>query len=109
MAETRIQIDAYRLYHLTFDNISTDGVVCRIDCYARTKYMGTLYFYKNKFSISGGSYVKNGKLGLKFRESQLANIIETLRQEKPLYIWYNDVAKIGGLDTSLEPVGEEEL
>ena len=108
MAYTRHRIDNYRLYHSTFDYTTTHGTVCSIGCYTGNTYRGTMYFFKDDYPISGHSYTMDGKIGLFFRESQLARIITTLRYEKPLYIWHNDVDNRAGLDTSKEPIGEEE-
>ena len=38
-----------------------------------------------------------------------ANIIDLLRNEKPVKVFYRDDAKFGYISTAMEPVGEHEL
>lgn len=104
MATTQHEIDAYRLYQMT-DNFGQSTI---IHCLDSGGHKGSLYFYKEGTTIPSSFKSSSGNLYLQFRESQLASMLDTLRQEKPLYIWLNDEPLYGGLKTSNEPVGEEE-
>jgi hypothetical protein len=42
------------------------------------------------------------------QEKQAAEVLETLRNETPLYLWFNDTNHVGTIGTHFEPVGEEE-
>ena len=108
MAIINKEIDTYRLYHYNVDSTSGNNVICSIYCFKGGQFMGGLTFYKEGVTIPPSVKTTQGEPYLRFPENQLANIIETLRQEKPLYLWFNDISKYGGLKTSSEPVGEEE-
>ena len=106
MATTQREIDKYVVQHLNEDN--TYGQSAVINCYKSRSFKGSLYFYKEGTSIPASSKTSSGYLYLRFRHSELENLLDTLRQEKPLYIWFRDEDNWGGLKTSREPVGEEE-
>ena len=108
MASTNYEIDTYRLYHLNADYISENEWICMITCFKGNAPKGNLKFFKEGATIPPSSKTRGGILFLRFQGNQLTDIIETLRQEKPLYIWYADSDHVGGLSTSNEPVGEEE-
>ena len=105
MATTQHEIYSYLVYHMT-DNFGQSTI---IRCYDSGSAKGSLYFYKEGITIPDSSKSSSGHLNLRFHEKHLTDVLETLRQEKPLYIWLNDdFAPIGGLKTSSEPIGEEE-
>ena len=104
MAITQYEIDTYFLFHMT-DNFGQSTI---INCYGVGALKGALYFYKEGTTFPVSSKSSSGSLYLRFRESQLAEILATLRHEKPLYVWFDDSSQFGGLKTSAEPVGEEE-
>ena len=58
-----------------------------------------------KATLSSGSpyYI------LYYRYSQMSDLVDLLRNEKPIYLFFRDEDKLGYLTTSAEPVGEEEL
>jgi len=107
MASTSYEIDSYEIYHYT----ENSPYSAAINCKGSGSVKGTLYFYKEGATIPDNSKTDSGKLYIRFRDNQLNNILSTLRQEKPLYIWLDTTFLIGGLKTSsasFEPVGEEE-
>ncbi|MFM2483309.1 hypothetical protein [Celerinatantimonas sp. YJH-8] len=106
MAITSYEIDNYRVYHYNQDNGYQQTAV--INCYYDNAFKGSLYFYQEGASIPASSKTSAGYLYLRFSGSQLGSILDTLRQEKPLYIGFNDTNLWGGLSTSNEPIGEEE-
>ncbi len=111
MSVTVYEIDTYSIYHFNADRISRNNIICTINCFKRSAFKGTLLFYKEGAPIPPSYKYKSDTqelLFLSFQENQLADMLETLRQEKPLYIYYSDKYNDGTLQTSLEPVGEEE-
>ena len=71
-----------------------------------------LYFYKegvqlreNRSSIHGGRQ----HVYLYFHYNHYPNMIDLLRNEKPINVFYRDDFKLGYLTTSMEPVGENEF
>jgi len=84
------------------------GQTAVINCYKSGVYKGSLYFYKDSASVPTSSKTGSGYLYLRFNEARVQNMVETLRQEKPLYIGFNDSNLWGWLSTSNEPIGEEE-
>ena len=108
MAHTNYEIDNYLMFHENADFISRYDIICRILCQKGTELKGILYFYKEGVTIPPSSKSSSEKLYLRFPANQMSDIIETLRQEKPLYIRYEDTYNYGALQTSKEPIGEEE-
>ena len=68
-----------------------------------------LQFYRNGAPIPASESNTDGQLRLSYHENQLANVIETLRKDKPLRIQYYPSTHRGFLSTMREPIGEEEL
>jgi len=71
-----------------------------------------LYFYKegvqlpeNRSPIHGGRQ----HVYLYFPYNHYPNMIDLLRNEKPINVFYRDDFKLGYLTTSMEPVGENEF
>ena len=110
MAIIQHEINTYMLYHMTNDYAGKFGQGTIINCYdSSASCKGLLYFYKEGATIPSNSKSSSSEiLYLRFRESQLADIINTLRYEKHLYIWFNDIILCAGLKTSKESIGEEE-
>jgi len=106
MAITNYEINTYRVYQYNEDN--TYGQTAVINCYMGNTYKGSLYFYKNSASIPASTKTGSGYLYLRFREGRFSEMVTTLREEKPLYIGFNDHNLWGWLSTSSEPIGEEE-
>ena len=71
-------------------------------------YIGYLVFYKEGVPIPRSWKRSSGAPNLNFSERRFPEIMETLRQEKPVYIAFNDYSMRGMIKTSPEPVGEEE-
>lgn len=106
MAVTTYTIDAYRLYH--FSESNANGQTAVITCFDNGAYKGSLYFYKEVISMPPSVKTSSGTLQLRFNERRFSEMVETFRQEKPLYINFNDATRCGWLSTSNEPIGEEE-
>ncbi len=69
--------------------------------------MGILKFCKGEVP---GNYVEmkgnNKVLNLHFRANRYPHFIDILRNEKPLFFYYNKDTNVGFITTSDEPVGE---
>ena len=50
----------------------------------------------------------NGIPNIYFHEAQLVALLDTLRNEKPLYVKFHKNLKWGSVGTDREPVGEQE-
>ena len=106
MAVTKYLIDTYFLRHLSADY--ADGRIAHIWCYHGNHLRGSLHFYKERATIPASGKTPQGALYLSFRESQLADMVATLRYERPLYLLYEDETHTACLSTSEEIIGEEE-
>lgn len=106
MAPTQHEIDSYSLFHM----VDTFPLSAIIQCSGGGSSKGSLYFYKEGTTIPVSYRSGSGTLILNFRENQLTDVLATLRQEKPLYIWFDDSGSTlaGGLIASHEPIGEAE-
>lgn len=110
-----ITIDSYRVDHM-FVNVKGDGAVNMITCYSGGKYVGDMRFYQQcPFPVSKMSKFQDGSLTFQLNHeiSRYSDVIETIRYEKPIYVWVewdaNNVITLGELNTAMfEPVGEQE-
>ena len=109
MSDYRVyEIDSYEVYHYNFEEISERDATCLIMCNKDKKNVGWLKFIREGATIPSSFESVSGTLVLFFPENQLTNMIETLRHEKPLYLWFVYASRSGWLSTSDEPIGEEE-
>ena len=68
-----------------------------------------LHFYREAISpIPPSSQLASGRISLRFPASQLGDVMETLRRDKPLKVMFNTTYHTGSLTTAREPIGEEE-
>ena len=98
------EIDNYKIFHME-NNFGQSTIV---HCLFGNDMKGAMYFYKEGVNIPKSYKADNGFIGLNYPEKHAPAILETLRREKPLYIWFNEAFEFGGLKTTSEPVGEEE-
>lgn len=106
MAYYQYEIDSYQLYHMT-DNAERSTV---ISCLKNGETKGVLSFYKEGIKVPNNTKGVNfDTIYLNFKEDRAANMLETLREEKPLYVWLDTNTQLGGLKTSSEPIGEGEI
>lgn len=105
MAIINHQIDVYRVYHYTHGN--TNGYTVLINCFQANTLRATLFFYRDGVTPQP-STISSGVIYLRFTEARFNEVIATLREEKPIFVSYNDLSGSAYLSTSTEPVGEEE-
>lgn len=90
-----------------------DDTLANIICYKNREIVGYINFYleghvpESKLEILGSGSAKQ-YIMLNFEISRISEILDTLRQEKPIFIEVDSDQKVGALGTSSEPIGEEE-
>lgn len=85
---------------------SRDGTR-RISLRRGVQYVASLFFYADSAALPTDS-LTDGQIALFYRLRDFANIMDLLRNEKPLYVWYSGPNDSNGLWTGDEPVGEAE-
>ncbi len=70
-------------------------------------YVADLFFHSDNAALPADQ-LADGHISLNYRQSDFANILDLLRNEKPLYLWYTGPNNSNGLWTGDEPVGEAE-
>jgi len=80
-----------------------------VKCYLDDDFVLQLNFYPDNKKLPENYYDVNSKLVyLRYHLSMYPNIIDLLRNEKPIYFSYSDKSKVGYIRTGKEPVGEGE-
>jgi hypothetical protein len=103
MASVYKPIDGYRLWYY-----GKNSHHILIQTYHENAYVGSLTF-RNSQSIPDNELDAAGYIRLSFHKDDYANLVDMLRNEKPLFMWINPANLIGGIATdSTEPVGEGE-
>jgi len=102
MPTIKKDFDAYKIWYY-----SGHPYQALIYVYQGSKYVGRIVFYKDGTTIPpNASYPEPS---IHYPLSRFNDVINILREEKPLYLFLNLDNKIGILATTdLEPVGEEE-
>jgi len=72
------------------------------------KYLGYAGIIKDGVPLPANTQWPNGILNIYFHEAELVAMLDTLRNEKPIYLRFNTDLKWGSIGTNLEPVGEQE-
>ena len=63
---------------------------------------------KDGAPLPGNVQHPNGALNIYFNEAELVALLDTLRNERPVFVKYNTKLKWGLVGTDREPVGEQE-
>jgi hypothetical protein len=78
-----------------------------VKCYHDEDFVVQLNFYPDNKSLPENYYDVNSKLAyLRYPLSMYPNIIDILRNEKPIYFSYSQKTKLGYIRTGKEPIGE---
>lgn len=72
-------------------------------------YIGYVGIIKAGAALPPNVMASNGVMNIYFSESYLGPLLETLRNEKPAYVKFNQELKWGSVGTGKEPIGEHEL
>jgi hypothetical protein len=102
MATLQADFDGYKIWYY-----SGHPYEVLIYVYKGTKYVGRIVFFKDGSAIPpNASYPEPS---IHYPLSRFNDVINILREEKPLYLFLNLDNKIGTLATTdIEPAGEEE-
>jgi hypothetical protein len=102
------EVNTYYVSHYGTANAALN-IAAHIYLYNTTTGMiGYINFLKEGIITPADQINANGVYALYMPYSSLANVIDTLRNEKPLYLYWASPAGYGYLTTSFEPVGEGE-
>ena len=90
----------YSKEHLIFPRVI-------VKCFHDDDFVVQLSFYHDNKKLPENHYDVNSKLlYLRYSLSMYPNIIDILRNEKPIYFSYSLKSKVGYVRTGKEPVGE---
>lgn len=90
------------------DNLSPGVAMASIYLYEGKKYRGYAYFFADDTPLNPPIFHSNlGRIFVHYNISQFEALLDTLRNEKPIYLYYHSPSN-AGLQTGREPVGEEE-
>jgi hypothetical protein len=72
--------------------------------------IGNIRFYKNTDDVQAhDTKSSSGFIACHYPPEQYLEVVDLLRNEGPVYLYFSETHKMGYLSTSREPVGEEEL
>jgi hypothetical protein len=78
-----------------------------IDCFAENGgRAGIIYFYPDSVPLPENQNTING-IYLHYRLNRFADVMTMLKEEKPLYLYFDTIKKSGYVGTNREPVGEQ--
>ncbi len=90
-------------------NLNPGVAVAGIYLYEGTTYRGYVYFFPDGTPLAAPvNDAANGRIFIHLNLSEFHPVMDMLRDEKPLYLYYQS-ADNAALFSGLEPVGEEEL
>lgn len=106
-ATVKKAFDSYKVWY--YSNFSYEALIY---CYQGTKYVGRIVFMKDDATLPRNGYASpfgDPQVSLHMPIKKFNDVINLLREEKPLYLFLNVRPGIGILGTEdFEPVGEEE-
>ncbi len=73
------------------------------------KYIGYVGIIRDSSPLPANVQHPNGVLNIYFHEAELVSLLDTLRNERPIFVKFNTTLKWGSVGTDLEPVGEQEV
>lgn len=105
--EHKTKFDAYVVRYRSGGNGGPE-----IECLHRGDLVGMLHFHSEGTQLPTNDLLDGGDGGpvcrLHYRLSQFAHLVDLLREEKPLYLWFSEASGQGAVMTGAEPVGEGE-
>jgi hypothetical protein len=103
MTQIKKAFDSYTLAHQS----AYFGYEVSIGCFAAGTMAGRIVFFKDSTPLPKNVSLDYGP-EIHYPLSRYMEIITTLREESPLYIWLDTVELVGSITTDKEAVGEEE-
>jgi hypothetical protein len=100
-----VEITEYKYYTFSSRDSSTANTVVML--YGAGTYLGAAFFSTDSAPLQAAKKYPSGVYGLFYRYADLPGIIDMLRNEKPVYLIFNDDLN-SRISTTNEPVGEGE-
>jgi hypothetical protein len=99
------RVDAYEVFY------SANSFSPRIGLKHAGEFIGQLVFKPNGASLPPDASSANGQVSLFYHLDDFQNAIDLLRNEKPIYLYYNGTGPgfENGIKTNVEKVGEGEV
>ena len=105
MAIVRKSFDSYMVQYTASNR---DLALASISCFNGTEWVGLLEFHKNEAGVRE-PFVWNDRIVLSYTLKRFDEVLDLLRNEKPLELYLNTDGKWGSILTKeMEPVGEGE-
>lgn len=97
-------IEKYKV--VVYGKDATGGnLAAYIHCYHNGKNVMTCEFYEDGSTLPENRNA-GGRVGLAYPWSRFDEVMDVLRNEKPLYFGFIESTKVGYISTQEEPVGE---
>jgi len=103
----RVDFDTY-MYSVYTRRYDTTSNAAAIHLYNGSALVGSLYFNYDAARANRDPVQSGSRVVLYYHMSMLDTIVDMLRNEDSVYLFYNIDAKLGYLNTGREEVGEEE-
>jgi hypothetical protein len=108
MATTSFEVKNYAVDLFSGRNLRFNQ---RIFMYQAEGNIGAVaYFYEEGVTMpppTGPDPASGNMIRLAYRSNRFASVLDVLRNEEPIYVFFDD-AGYGAIGTHVEPVGEEE-
>lgn len=104
-----MEIREFDEYVVNSYSAPNSSLVARIVLLSAGVGVGWINFKSENSSIAANKKHVNGGLIINFPYSRFGEIVDILRHEKPLFVALNTDTGNGAIQTSREPIGEEEL
>ena len=82
----------------------------RIDLYdENNKHIGYIRFHKNVESMPAHDRKTSTLIVCDYPAAHYLEVLDVLRNERPLYLIFSERRQLGSIATSHEPIGEDEI
>ena len=112
MSWQSFSVDQYEAYQVALNTPGYPDIYGFIRLRWGGEQRATLWFYRDSVPAvpSNGSFSSGGLIRYyaRFRQAQLHDAVDLLRNEKPVFFQWNDTTNGAFLATGSEPVGEAE-
>lgn len=99
---TEYPVSSYAVYVITGTHSTC------IQFYEHDKYRGAICFFPNDADLEDAQLDSNGRIILNMRINRLHAVLDIVRNEKPLFLFY-DSPNNAGLRTGREIIGDDQL
>jgi hypothetical protein len=106
-----VEIKSYDIrYYAGGKRMNSTWQVTHIVCYGiNGDIIADAHFYPDYLEVPDNDWRSGNIANLVFRLQDFSNVVDVLRNEKPVYLQYFDGVEIGGIFTGSEPIGEGEI